>query len=287
MRTIFSTACCLVAVSLTCSTAQAQLALGDAAGFDFESPAPAFGEPSVGLDSATNFNLYDTQATDGTTVSQTGFIDLTGAAITGLGLDVTNNLGKDTGLTGVVSGTTTVSPFDDVSIHSDNYGGANVGNASRADAGNLTDDSNIVLTFTGLDDGLLYDVTGGGVFNNNNFDTVWTSGAATATTDSTSTTGGEFVTLSELATDGSGNLSVTVTRNAVQIFFAGVTIEATAVNDNPDFLLGDVSLDGSVNFLDISPFIAVLSAGQFQAEADIDGNGAVNFLDISGFIALL
>lgn len=52
-------------------------------------------------------------------------------------------------------------------------------------------------------------------------------------------------------------------------------------------LVGDVSLDGVVNFLDISPFISVLSNGGFQAEADIDGNGSVNFQDISPFIALL
>lgn len=54
-----------------------------------------------------------------------------------------------------------------------------------------------------------------------------------------------------------------------------------------DLLLGDVNLDGSVNFLDISAFIAVLSGGGFQLEADINGDDAVNFLDISEFIALL
>ena len=51
--------------------------------------------------------------------------------------------------------------------------------------------------------------------------------------------------------------------------------------------LGDVSLDGTVNFLDISPFISALSTGEFQAEADIDQNGTVNFLDISPFIGIL
>lgn len=54
-----------------------------------------------------------------------------------------------------------------------------------------------------------------------------------------------------------------------------------------DTLLGDVNLDGTVNFLDISPFIAVLTSGMFQAEADCDTSGAVNFLDISPFIAIL
>jgi len=161
MRIILNTLCCVVAIALASATAQAQLAIGDVAGFDFESPAPAFGDMSVGTDPTTNFNLFDTQAADGQTVMQSGFVDITGAPIMGLGLEVTNNLGKDTGLTGVVSSTTTVEPFNETSIYSDNYGAANVGNDERADFGPLTDESNIVLTFTGLDDELCYSVTGG------------------------------------------------------------------------------------------------------------------------------
>ena len=52
-------------------------------------------------------------------------------------------------------------------------------------------------------------------------------------------------------------------------------------------LLGDVNGDGAVNFLDIPPFVAVLSAGEFQEEADIDQNTTVNFLDIAAFVDLL
>ena len=52
-------------------------------------------------------------------------------------------------------------------------------------------------------------------------------------------------------------------------------------------ILGDVNLDNSVNFLDLGPFITLLSNGLFQAEGDINGNGAVDFLDISPFIQLL
>lgn len=50
---------------------------------------------------------------------------------------------------------------------------------------------------------------------------------------------------------------------------------------------GDVNLDGVVDFFDISPFIGVLSTGEFQAEADCDESGNVDFLDISPFIAIL
>ena len=52
-------------------------------------------------------------------------------------------------------------------------------------------------------------------------------------------------------------------------------------------LLGDCNLDGSVNFLDISPFIVVLSSGDYLAEADCNLDDVVNFLDISRFIEIL
>ena len=54
-----------------------------------------------------------------------------------------------------------------------------------------------------------------------------------------------------------------------------------------DCLLGDVDLSGTVDFLDIAPFIATLTAGTFQCEADIDENDVVDFLDIAPFIAIL
>ena len=52
-------------------------------------------------------------------------------------------------------------------------------------------------------------------------------------------------------------------------------------------LLGDVDLNGTVNFADIGPFIALLSGSAFQAEADIDQNGLVNFADIGPFIGVI
>ena len=66
------------------------------------------------------------------------------------------------------------------------------------------------------------------------------------------------------------------------IFFDNLSIRVTE-----NRLLGDVNLDDVVNFLDIAPFIALLSSATFQFEADIDGNGDVDFLDIAPFIAIL
>ena len=60
-----------------------------------------------------------------------------------------------------------------------------------------------------------------------------------------------------------------------------------AVGEVDDILLGDLNLDGMVNFLDISPFIGVLSNQGTQAEADLNQDGAVDFLDISPFIMVL
>ena len=51
-------------------------------------------------------------------------------------------------------------------------------------------------------------------------------------------------------------------------------------------LVGDCNLDGNVNFLDITPFISLVSVGEFLDEADINRDGSVNFLDITPFINL-
>ncbi len=54
-----------------------------------------------------------------------------------------------------------------------------------------------------------------------------------------------------------------------------------------DVLLGDINLDGVVNLQDVSPFVALLTTGQFQAEGDINGDGVVSLTDVAPFVALL
>ena len=78
--------------------------------------------------------------------------------------------------------------------------------------------------------------------------------------------------------EANGRLLFTVLTQDLSYSFVDVVIE---------FEAGDVNRDGSVNFLDISPFISVLSTGDFQAEADVDRSGGVNFLDIAPFIQVL
>ena len=95
------------------------------------------------------------------------------------------------------------------------------------------------------------------------------------------------MTLSDLCTDGSGNLEITVTRS-VQLFIAGMTLEATAVKPE-GCILGDVSMNGVVDFNDIPPFVGVLLATPvvFQCEADCDENGIIDFNDIPFFVDIL
>ena len=46
-------------------------------------------------------------------------------------------------------------------------------------------------------------------------------------------------------------------------------------------------MDGVVDFFDIQPFIDVLAAGEFQAEADANCDTVVDFFDIQAFIDIL
>ena len=52
-------------------------------------------------------------------------------------------------------------------------------------------------------------------------------------------------------------------------------------------LLGDINGDGSLNLLDVAPFIDVIVWGAFEVSADINQDGAVNLLDVEPFIELL
>ena len=49
--------------------------------------------------------------------------------------------------------------------------------------------------------------------------------------------------------------------------------------------LGDVSGDGIVNGLDVSPFVHILTSGLYDVSADMNGDGAVNGLDVDSFVA--
>ena len=86
--------------------------------------------------------------------------------------------------------------------------------------------------------------------------------------------GSSISNVSSFGEDSNGDLIV--------VSLDGLVFRLSSAN-----LLGDVTLDGAVDFLDIGPFIALLSANAFQDEADINLDGDVDFLDIGPFIELL
>ena len=95
------------------------------------------------------------------------------------------------------------------------------------------------------------------------------------------------ISLSGVFPDGS-EFDYTVNSNA----FADLGVDQGAnlqlnLVDADSALRGDVNLDGTVNFLDIAPFVSILSTGDFQAEADVNASGEVTFLDISPFVNIL
>lgn len=52
-------------------------------------------------------------------------------------------------------------------------------------------------------------------------------------------------------------------------------------------LVGDVNCDGSVDLLDVGPFVDAVTSGEFNTKADINSDGAVDLLDVSPFVDLL
>ena len=80
--------------------------------------------------------------------------------------------------------------------------------------------------------------------------------------------------VSSFGEDGDGNLII-------------VSLNGSVFRLNSVSVLGDVNLDGVVDFSDIPTFISVLTAGDFQDEADCDLDGDVDFSDIPFFIEIL
>ena len=52
-------------------------------------------------------------------------------------------------------------------------------------------------------------------------------------------------------------------------------------------LLGDINCDGSIDLLDVAPFVDMLAAGTFSEKADINQDGSFDLLDVQPFVNLL
>ena len=72
-----------------------------------------------------------------------------------------------------------------------------------------------------------------------------------------------------------------------RFFLAGgmgaVTVDFAA----GDVLVGDVNCDGSIDLLDVTPFVDAILSGVFDPKADINGDGFVDLLDVIPFVDLL
>ena len=77
--------------------------------------------------------------------------------------------------------------------------------------------------------------------------------------------------------------------NDPSIVEAGVDAFAVRVHSCVDneVLLGDVDQNGTVNLLDIGPFVDLLSNGLYQEEADMNSDGVVNLSDVGLFVAAI
>jgi len=77
----------------------------------------------------------------------------------------------------------------------------------------------------------------------------------------------------------------TSTGLAEPVGLTGVTA-AGGISSLP-FCLGDVNCDGSVNLLDVGPFVNAVSLSELNPKADINQDGSVDLLDVGGFIEIL
>lgn len=228
-------------------------------GIDFGSTAPAAG---------IHFNLYsDTVIADGATESFTGsLIDTTGAAVTGVGFSVTNNSGDASfELGGGLEGS---GLLNDSTIYSDGLISNDNKDGRLADGDIVMDGSgdrgHFVLTFSGLDDALSYDLSGGWDNNNSNFDAIWQADGQSFTTAGEA--GGGYGSLSALKTDGNGNLVIHVIRagdeNGKHVIIAGLVLKANAIT-NPDGSLNfPLSIpEGGYTFPDAFPGVSFTDSG--------------------------
>ncbi len=209
-------------------------------------------------------------------------IDATGTTVTGIELNDVN--GAATGVT-----------LDHLGLRRHNSTGQPIETGNPAPLRNsaymrhLNDDP--FYLFKGLVPGSTVDLVLFGTYHNtdlNRGSSFTVNGITLTTTGNVPRTGFQenqnYVFFDDVLVSAAGTLRVDISANGSN--FSDVNGFQLDLSSG-DFLLGDVNLDGMVTFLDIAPFIAVLSSAGFQFQADCDQNGVVNFLDIAPFIAIL
>ncbi|MGD9419249.1 MAG: sulfatase-like hydrolase/transferase [Verrucomicrobiota bacterium JB025] len=184
----------IMATLLACGlplTAGAQITLGKTIAIDF------------GTDSTAANAYTDVVIPNGASESFPGTLkDTTGAEVAGVGFMVENLTGDDTG--------DAASTDRLLSNDSSSTGRLTDGDEVIDGSG---DRAHFVLTFTGLDPALAYDITGGYTAANDNFTAIWQA-ATNAGKSFTTTTSSGYGTLQGVLADAGGNLSVHVIRSS-------------------------------------------------------------------------
>ncbi len=67
----------------------------------------------------------------------------------------------------------------------------------------------------------------------------------------------------------------------------GILYDNVSFAPAADCILGDLNGDGVVTLLDVDPFVAALTLGDFVCEADVNEDGMVSLLDVDPFVLLL
>ena len=216
-------------------------------GLTFDSIAPRFlAGQTIGIDfggtepiSSSNFNHYsDLVIANGTTATESfpsTLMNTDGNPVSGIGFSVTNLTGQDTGRATVTNGAEGAFLMNDPSIYSDCII-SNMTPSTPLTSGSVSPltEAHFVLTFTGLDDSLVYNLSGGWDNNNRNFDAIWMANGEGATT----TTSDGFVTLPDLSTDGNGTLQILVFSNTFHVTVGALQLTA----------VGQPNADGGLNF---------------------------------------
>ncbi|VGO13211.1 hypothetical protein PDESU_01765 [Pontiella desulfatans] len=207
--------------------AQAAIIEGQIIGIDFGASNAVGAVQFNVIGGAGGNNTTLGYAADGIVTDNT-LIDITGAAVTGVGFSWQNadQIAWDFGLAaatdsadGIVGDGTLMS---DVSV----YGDAIICN----DASGRTLSAGVdfmYFTFTGLDNSLTYNLSAGFDNGNANFNQTFAADGQSVTTG-VDGSGGGFASLTGLSTDGSGNLLISLTgvESAAHITIAGMTLQA-------------------------------------------------------------
>ena len=271
IKSIFQ--CCLAFTLLAAinSTAQAQLSAGQTVAIDFGST------PSSDPNTTWNDIVSGGDAMSGGVAAgaDTSIADLndTTSSPTGVSFTLTNNTAFNA-WDFELGNTSDGGLINDESVFVDGL----LSNDAAPQGRNLTAlEDYFEVTFSGLDDSLVYDFVGGYARAGNiNFNGVWfvdatvtdgaivlMSGTSFITDAQNDDTSDDYATFTGLTTDGAGNLTILMTGEASE--------------SNPDG-------NSTSNQVIISAITLTATAPMANSAGDFDGNGVVDCDDLDGYI---